>query len=79
MSLADSARSLYVRPFLAHSSSANHCSQSHGAMENWGLITYRTTALLFDEKQSAASYKIRVAYVVAHGKSQIKQPFAIAG
>lgn len=39
---------------------------SHGAMENWGLITYRTTAVLFNEKESAQSYKNRVAYVVAH-------------
>ncbi|KAI4203910.1 MAG: hypothetical protein LQ350_001532 [Teloschistes chrysophthalmus] len=35
-------------------------------MENWGLITYRTTAILFDEQRSAAKYKNRVAYVVAH-------------
>ena len=35
-------------------------------MENWGLITYRTTAILFDEKESDAKYKNRVAYVVAH-------------
>jgi len=39
---------------------------SHGAMENWGLVTYRTTAVLFDEKNSDAKYKNRVAYVVAH-------------
>lgn len=39
---------------------------SHGAMENWGLVTYRTTAVLFDENQSDAKYKNRVAYVVAH-------------
>jgi aminopeptidase N len=39
---------------------------SHGAMENWGLITYRTTALLFDEKESDQRYKQRVAYVVSH-------------
>ncbi|KAK9460627.1 peptidase family M1-domain-containing protein [Lipomyces oligophaga] len=39
---------------------------SHGAMENWGLITYRTTALLFDPETSDAKYKNRVAYVVAH-------------
>ncbi|KAI9813916.1 MAG: hypothetical protein M1832_006063 [Thelocarpon impressellum] len=39
---------------------------SHGAMENWGLVTYRTTAVLFDEKSSDAKYKKRVAYVVAH-------------
>lgn len=38
-------------------------------MENFGLITYRTTAILFDEQQSDARYKNRVAYVVAHGKS----------
>lgn len=37
-------------------------------MENWGLITYRTTAILFDEQHSDAKYKNRVAYVVAHGK-----------
>ncbi len=35
-------------------------------MENWGLITYRTTAVLFDEKASDAKYKNRIAYVVAH-------------
>lgn len=39
---------------------------SHGAMENWGLVTYRTTAVLFDEETSAAAYKTRVVYVVAH-------------
>jgi aminopeptidase N len=37
-----------------------------GAMENWGLVTYRTTAVLFDEETSDASYRNRVAYVVAH-------------
>ncbi|KAB8342752.1 hypothetical protein FH972_022350 [Carpinus fangiana] len=39
---------------------------SHGAMENWGLVTYRTTAVLFDEKNSDQKYRNRVAYVVAH-------------
>lgn len=39
---------------------------SHGAMENWGLITYRTTAVLYDEATSDSRYKNRVAYVVAH-------------
>ena len=38
-------------------------------MENWGLITYRTTAVLFDEASSDVKYKNRVAYVVAHGQS----------
>ncbi|KAF9432109.1 hypothetical protein BGZ76_011252 [Entomortierella beljakovae] len=37
-----------------------------GAMENWGLITYRTIALLFDEKTSDAAAKEQVAYTVAH-------------
>ncbi|KAI5787071.1 peptidase family M1-domain-containing protein [Geopyxis carbonaria] len=37
---------------------------SHGAMENWGLITYRTTAVLFNEKTSDARYKNRVAIVL---------------
>ena len=39
---------------------------SHGAMENWGLVTYRTTAVLFDEGKSDERYRNRVAYVVAH-------------
>ncbi|KAJ7560287.1 hypothetical protein O6H91_04G121900 [Diphasiastrum complanatum] len=37
-----------------------------GAMENYGLVTYRDTQLLFDEKNSAAANKQRVAIVVAH-------------
>ncbi|WOK97019.1 hypothetical protein Cni_G05727 [Canna indica] len=37
-----------------------------GAMENYGLVTYRETALLFDDHHSAASNKQRVAVVVAH-------------
>lgn len=40
---------------------------SQGAMENWGLITYRTTAILFDEKKSDHLRRNRIAYVVAHG------------
>ncbi|ODV92469.1 hypothetical protein CANCADRAFT_30620 [Tortispora caseinolytica NRRL Y-17796] len=39
---------------------------SHGAMENWGLLTYRTTTLLFDPKTSDERYKSIVSYVVAH-------------
>lgn len=39
---------------------------SAGAMENWGLITYRETALLFKEGVSAASNKQRIAIVVSH-------------
>ena len=37
-----------------------------GAMENWGLIFYRETALLFDKMSSAAYNKQRVTIVVAH-------------
>jgi aminopeptidase 2 len=39
---------------------------SAGAMENWGLVTYRVVDLLFDEKTSGASTKQRVAEVVQH-------------
>jgi puromycin-sensitive aminopeptidase len=39
---------------------------SHGAMENWGAITYRESALLFDEEKSSASNKQWVALVIAH-------------
>lgn len=35
-------------------------------MENWGLITYRTTAVLFDPNNSDQKYRNRVVYVVAH-------------
>lgn len=41
-------------------------SFSHNAMENWGLITYRATALLYSEEKSDPAYKKNVAYVVAH-------------
>ncbi|KAL5020171.1 hypothetical protein ScPMuIL_003063 [Solemya velum] len=37
-----------------------------GAMENWGLITYRLTAILYDEKVSSVGNKQWVAVVVAH-------------
>jgi len=37
-----------------------------GAMENWGLITYRETALLYKEGVSSASNKERIAIVVSH-------------
>ncbi|CAG9938791.1 unnamed protein product [Clonostachys rosea f. rosea IK726] len=39
---------------------------THGAMENWGLVTYRTTQVLFNEKTSDPRFKNSVAYVVAH-------------
>ena len=37
-----------------------------GAMENWGLVTYRETALLVDAMHSAESARQRVAEVVDH-------------
>ena len=37
-----------------------------GAMENWGAITYRETALLFDAANSAATARQRILEVVAH-------------
>lgn len=37
-----------------------------GAMEHWGLVTYRETALLYNETISSTANKQRVASVVAH-------------
>lgn len=37
-----------------------------GAMENWGLTTYRETALLFDPEKSSASDKLGITKVIAH-------------
>lgn len=37
-----------------------------GAMENWGLMTFRETAMLADPKHSSVESKQRVALVVAH-------------
>ncbi|XP_068228789.1 LOW QUALITY PROTEIN: aminopeptidase N-like [Palaemon carinicauda] len=39
---------------------------SAGAMENWGLITYRETAMLFDPESSAPENQRWVSLVVAH-------------
>lgn len=37
-----------------------------GAMENWGLITFRETFLLFNRKSGSAADKQLVAVVIAH-------------
>ncbi|PWY85970.1 lysine aminopeptidase apsA [Aspergillus heteromorphus CBS 117.55] len=39
---------------------------SAGAMENWGLITYRVVDVLLDEKTAGASRKERIAETVQH-------------
>ena len=37
-----------------------------GAMENWGLVTYRTVLVLYDAATTAAAVKQQIAYVVCH-------------
>jgi aminopeptidase N len=37
-----------------------------GAMENWGLITYRESALLYDEAESPTSAQQSLASVIVH-------------
>ncbi|XP_040011887.1 endoplasmic reticulum aminopeptidase 1b isoform X2 [Xiphias gladius] len=37
-----------------------------GAMENWGLTTYRETGLLFDAEKSSVSDKLAITKVIAH-------------
>lgn len=37
-----------------------------GAMENWGLVTYRETAMLFEPGVSSAGNKESVVSVIAH-------------
>lgn len=37
-----------------------------GAMENWGLVTYREAILLYDELNSSSSTKRHIVYVICH-------------
>lgn len=37
-----------------------------GAMENWGLITFRETAILYDPIETSTSAHQWVAIVIAH-------------
>lgn len=37
-----------------------------GAMENWGLITYRETSILYDAEETSVAAHQWVAVVVAH-------------
>ncbi|KAJ3025366.1 UNVERIFIED_CONTAM: Aminopeptidase 2 mitochondrial [Siphonaria sp. JEL0065] len=39
---------------------------SAGAMENWGLVTYRNVYLLCDEKKATANQKKMIGYIVGH-------------
>lgn len=39
---------------------------SAGAMENWGLVLYRETSLLFDEVEGSVMTKFWVSLVMAH-------------
>ncbi|KAK4502522.1 hypothetical protein PRZ48_005947 [Zasmidium cellare] len=39
---------------------------SDDAMENWGLVTFRPTALLYDEATSDPSYISYMTYIIAH-------------
>jgi len=39
---------------------------SMGAMENWGLVTYRETSLLFDKKKASMHQRRLIAETVAH-------------
>jgi puromycin-sensitive aminopeptidase len=44
---------------------------SIGAMENWGLLTFRETALLMDAQLSSTATKTRVAYIISHELSHM--------
>lgn len=37
-----------------------------GAMENWGLTTYRESALLYDPEKSSVSSRLWITMVIAH-------------
>jgi hypothetical protein len=48
-----------------------------GAMENWGLITYRETAMLYEPGVSSEGNKQRVAVVVSHELAHQVPVFAL--
>ena len=37
-----------------------------GAMENWGLITYRTKYILYNPKETSKSMRTTIAYIICH-------------
>lgn len=44
---------------------------SAGAMENWGLLTYRETNLLYDPEASTAAQQQRIVSVIAHEQAHM--------
>lgn len=48
-----------------------------GAMENWGLVTYRETALLFDPIMSSNGNKERITTVISHELAHMVGQIAI--
>jgi hypothetical protein len=46
-----------------------------GAMENWGLVLYRETALLFDEEKSLLEDEFFVMLVICHDISHSVSKF----
>ena len=39
---------------------------AHGAMENWGLVTFRPTSLLCDDDKSDSAARQHIAYIISH-------------
>lgn len=39
---------------------------SAGAMENWGLVTFRTKYLLYEENVTSTALRTRIAYIICH-------------
>ncbi|KAH0620152.1 hypothetical protein JD844_014785 [Phrynosoma platyrhinos] len=52
--------------FLLHADQVALPDFNAGAMENWGLVTYRENSLLFDPNFSSIGNKERVVTVIAH-------------
>lgn len=44
---------------------------SASAMENWGLLTYRESNLLYSPEKSSLLHKKRIATVIAHEQAHM--------
>ncbi|KAK3914740.1 Aminopeptidase N [Frankliniella fusca] len=44
---------------------------SAGAMENWGLITYRETGIMYDKEESTEAARESIALVIAHEQTHM--------